>query len=594
MRMRLMKRQDYLMETAELKPPIEITTMHPITQLFLAKKSTQHRPEAGLNPLVDAAAYLFSLMGKLRKFKNCPNLNELHEELAQAIDYFQETMQLTHYRDEHLDEYLPISCYALCVTFDDIISSMPWGDQGKWDAYSLVPSFNAETLSPESFLIILERLVRDPIVYIDVIEFLYICFSLGFRHHAKEFSVEQFEQIINSLYERIRAHRGHSSRILSPSAITRSNITIKPHHTSRVSIGLTSLNTFLQGLGYFIKKKLIMPATLNNVGFNLERLERKFFSAIKFFKRERIHVQDTVVKLNELPWYFVMGTSGSGKTTLLANANAKYFNDQKLINGNAAPLSHSEFPNWWLLRRAVMVDIPGDYLIPQKTTFTDPFWNQCLTLTKMLRRMPALSGCIVTLSLEEVIDKDSHHELLDNLVARLNELRQEFNSSLPFHFAITKCDLLPGFLEFFQDYCSEELSQAWGVVFPPPKKTLSLVEHFTCRFNILIKRLNKQLITRLHQERNIHVKSAIKDFPLHVEQLKEALISLLNKLVRKTQHLYLKGIYLTSATQSLIESKTPKLITSECSLGATVIESSALIQQTYFVKQFILQVTNSN
>lgn len=197
-----------------------ITHPHPTTQLMLASKLITHVPEAGLNPIVDAAAPLFSTMAKLIHLKANDDLAGLHQELVEEIENFQATIQSYSYKAEHLAEYVPITCYALCVTFDDIIFSTTWGGQGKWEEYSLVDTFIPDPPSQTSFFVILERLIRDPDIYIDMMEFMYICLSLGFKcrnqANAPEFNHEQLEQIIHSLFKRIRAHDGNFSKILSP------------------------------------------------------------------------------------------------------------------------------------------------------------------------------------------------------------------------------------------------------------------------------------------------------------------------------------------------------------------------------------------
>jgi type VI secretion system protein ImpK len=196
-----------------------ISHPNPTTQLLLSSKLITHVPEAGLNPLVDAAAYLFSLLGKLKHVKTHRNLPALQQELLDEINLFRETAQAYSDNAEYISEYIPITCYALCVTFDDIIANTTWGGQGKWDQYSLVKAYTAEPLSKVSFFIILERLIRDPHEYIDVMEFMYLCLNFGFKcyHNANtEFDHEQLELITNSLYKRIRSSRGNFSKNLSP------------------------------------------------------------------------------------------------------------------------------------------------------------------------------------------------------------------------------------------------------------------------------------------------------------------------------------------------------------------------------------------
>lgn len=199
---------------------LAISHPNPTTQLLLSSRLIPHRPEAGLNPVVDAAAYVFSMMGKLKHIKNYHSLAELQKELIQSIVNFQESIKAYSHNAEYISEYLPITTYALCVTLDDIISNTAWGGQGRWDEYSLVVAFNQKALSQKSFFIILERLVRDPAIYIDIMEFMYMCLSLGFtcnyNSNSSELDRDQLEQITNTLYKRIRAYRGNFSKTLSP------------------------------------------------------------------------------------------------------------------------------------------------------------------------------------------------------------------------------------------------------------------------------------------------------------------------------------------------------------------------------------------
>jgi type VI secretion system protein ImpK len=206
---------------------------HPTTQWLLSTKLRTHIPEAGLNPLADAAAYLFSMMGRLIHLKSHAHLDKLYAELVREIENFQVTVETYSYNKEYMAEYAPIACYALCATLDDIIASTTWGGQGKWEKFSLVNTFIPEPPSQVSFFIILERLIRDPDIYIDVIEFMYLCLNFGFKCRnnvgLSEFDHGQLEQITHSLYKRIRAYRGNFSKVLSP-------LPIKPQRTPSVSL----------------------------------------------------------------------------------------------------------------------------------------------------------------------------------------------------------------------------------------------------------------------------------------------------------------------------------------------------------------------
>ena len=49
---------------------------------------------------------------------------------------------------------------------------------------------------------------------------------------------------------------------------------------------------------------------------------------------------------------------------------------------------------------------------------------------------------------------------------RLNELNRELRIQLPVYLMVTKCDLVAGFTEYFDDLAHDGRAQVWGVTFP--------------------------------------------------------------------------------------------------------------------------------
>jgi type IV/VI secretion system ImpK/VasF family protein len=183
------------------------------TQLLLSSTLAVHHPKAGLNPLVDAAACLFSIMGKLKNAHSSHELHKLHDDLMHEVQLFQDTAKSHGYGSE----YILVSRYAVCATLDDIITHTAWGSESQWHQQSLLAAFKQDTGTPERFFVILERLIKDPHLYIDVMELMYLCLSLGFKGHYRALEQQpQLEQITQSLYKRIRAYRGDFSKLLSP------------------------------------------------------------------------------------------------------------------------------------------------------------------------------------------------------------------------------------------------------------------------------------------------------------------------------------------------------------------------------------------
>lgn len=200
--------------------------------LLLPSRIVSHTTKAGLNPLVDAAGYLFSIIGKVKHLKSYRHLSKLQAELVQEIGLFQENAKTKGYNAE----YLLVCRYVLCAVADDIISNTSWGGQHQWESYSLLAAFDQDTQHHEKFFSILDRAIKDPSIYIDLMELMYICLSLGYKgkYRATEHSQFQLEQITNNLYKHIRAYRGGFNKMLSPTPLKAIRPTTKPHayHTS--------------------------------------------------------------------------------------------------------------------------------------------------------------------------------------------------------------------------------------------------------------------------------------------------------------------------------------------------------------------------
>ena len=161
----------------------DISKNHFNTQLLLTKPPV-HQVEAGLNPLVDSAAYIFMLMGQLTRTRSHQDMEKLQETITEEMRNFQNSVYLSNYSPELLTEYVPISSYILCTMLNDVIASTPWGSEGKWNEFNLLYSEEQEILSRVSFLIILERFIQDPKIYIDIMEFTYICLILALNTAA--------------------------------------------------------------------------------------------------------------------------------------------------------------------------------------------------------------------------------------------------------------------------------------------------------------------------------------------------------------------------------------------------------------------------
>lgn len=341
-----------------------------------------------------------------------------------------------------------------------------------------------------------------------------------------------------------------------------------------------------------IKKDIntLTPETAKKI----QHLQGKFNGAIEFLKKTTITKHGKKINLMNLPWFLCIGPHQAGKTTLLANSQVNFILAKQFKTENNQSVPPSDSCDWWVTRDLVLVDIPGHYLLSSSKNTSahaiayHTLWQHLLSLIKKSHHKKPLHGVIVAIPFPELIkqQKNPHNNaFVHDLRKRINDLLQSFGHDLPIHFIITKCDLLPGFNEFFSEASSDETAQAWGITLPPLTEADNLVESFTQRFNGLIKRLNKQLIPKLHQERNVNIRSYIKDFPLHIERLKEAMIQFLKALM--LPQLNLQSLYLTSGHQETSDDNGFLTHQHYSTQALQLLANPPILIRGYFIRQLI-------
>lgn len=249
----------------ENDPPFILTKNTALHQpMILNSKFIIHHHKAGLNPLVDAAAYVFSSIGKIKNLKPFSNLSKLQNEFIEEINTFEVSAKAHGYTSE----YVLVARYALVATIDDIITNTAWGREN-WSPYRLLDVFSQDSDRYDRFFMILERITKDTNVYIDVMELMYICLSLGYKgsYRQSEEKTLELETITQALYQHIRAHHGDYSKTLSP-------FPIRPKQNAKTDAPKISY-WFL----FFITASVIMLLFIG-LGYLLDHISNQSFDAL--------------------------------------------------------------------------------------------------------------------------------------------------------------------------------------------------------------------------------------------------------------------------------------------------------------------------
>lgn len=167
-----------------------------------------------LNPLVAAASSLLSEVVRLKHSHEGENLHVLNQRLSSELKLFEH--RALH--DGSESSQVMAARYVLCTAIDEAVVTTPWGNESEWSQMSLLSSFHNETFGGEKFFQLLERLSRNPVKHLPMLELMYLCLSLGFegKYRVMPRGMLELEAVRDSLYRQIRQLRGDVPREVSP------------------------------------------------------------------------------------------------------------------------------------------------------------------------------------------------------------------------------------------------------------------------------------------------------------------------------------------------------------------------------------------
>lgn len=259
--------------------------------------------------------------------------------------------------------------------------------------------------------------------------------------------------------------------------------------------------------------------------------------------------------LYELPWYIIIGPPGCGKTTALVNSGLRFPLSEQFGREAVRGVGGTRNCDWWFTNEAVLLDTAGRYTTQDSHAQVDrTAWEGFLGLLKKHRRRRPINGVLVAASLAELMTlSETERRLHVNAVKqRLKELHEHLAIQFPVYLVFTKCDLVAGFMEFFEDLGRDERAQVWGVTFPLESGETGVIQRFGAEFDTLMESLNGRLLRRLHQERDVRRRSLILGFPQQMNSLKTLVDGFLQDIFRPSRfeelHI-LRGVYFTSGTQ---------------------------------------------
>nr|WP_284451346.1 type VI secretion system membrane subunit TssM [Pseudomonas protegens] len=288
----------------------------------------------------------------------------------------------------------------------------------------------------------------------------------------------------------------------------------------------------------------------------LAALRQRMDEALALLKKAKLG-GDERRNLYELPWYVIIGPPGSGKTTALVNSGLHFPLAAQMGAGAVRGVGGTRNCDWWFTDQAVLLDTAGRYTTQDSHAAVDKAaWLGFLDLLKTQRSRRPIDGAFVAISLSDLL-LSSEAERAAHAAAirlRIQELYTQLGVRFPIYLMLTKLDLVPGFMEFFDSLSKEERAQVWGMTFAldDGKSGDSPLAQLPAELAALEQRLNERLVERLQQERDPARRDLIYGFPQQFAALKESLQGFLEGVFKPNafeERVLLRGVYFTSGTQ---------------------------------------------
>jgi type VI secretion system protein ImpL len=289
----------------------------------------------------------------------------------------------------------------------------------------------------------------------------------------------------------------------------------------------------------------------------LQQLNQRFSQALATLKKLKFKGSRTSKALYELPWYIIIGPPGSGKTTALVNSTLDFPLAEQFGKGALQGVGGTRNCDWWFTNDAILIDTAGRYTTQDSHRVIDSSaWEGFLNLLKKNRRRRPINGAIIAISIHDLLTQSEEQRVAHAKIirTRIDELMEKLEIRFPIYLMFTKCDLVSGFTEFFEDLSKEDREQVWGVSLPnAPKASQGPdFDYLSQEYEKLLKRTYDRVLWRMHTERDVRRRALIQGFPLQMENLKLIIDNFVKQTFISNRYRfqpYLRGIYFTSGTQ---------------------------------------------
>ena len=224
----------------------------------------------------------------------------------------------------------------------------------------------------------------------------------------------------------------------------------------------------------------------------LDKLRQKFQTGLQEFKSRGKDIY-------KLPWYVIIGEPGSGKSEAIRHSGLDFppgLQDELQGSGGTVNM------DWWFTNRSIILDTAGSMIFNESQAGEAPEWREFLRLLRKARPYCPVNGLFLVLSVESLI-KDSADKIAQKagkLAQQLDMIQRTLDVRFPVYLLVTKCDLLTGFREFFDNIEDPLLQhQIFGWSNPEPLDAHFRPELVEQHLKIVAERVRRRRLALLRE-----------------------------------------------------------------------------------------------
>lgn len=165
------------------------------------------------NALVSCALPLLSVVNQLRNSASHADVMGLRNSIVNEI----KTFDVKGRQSGCPADQVQTARYALCSLLDEVVLNTPWGGNSIWSTQGMLITFHKESWGGEKFFQVLNNIVSQPGTYLNLLELLYYCLSLGFegKYKIQDQGQNKLYDIKENLYQVIQRQKGDYDHNLS-------------------------------------------------------------------------------------------------------------------------------------------------------------------------------------------------------------------------------------------------------------------------------------------------------------------------------------------------------------------------------------------